>query len=628
MGAVAFAADLHYPYLNIRLKLPPSEDPFPGLGNYYSTLSRGIKSALWNPASLGKLELTEASLSSMLEQKSYNYERSFDVAEYGGDLDLGDGGTSGGRYGIFFRYPDDIGSGLATREIEVMGHANYATESTGLNFSTALKVNEWITVGFATTNPLEVSGDLSGEIPVTAKTITSFYGQTFGDMVIGNDGKLEYTFTDGGGGVTTFESTGSVWQGFLSQEATVPLIALTEARNSLNIESPFIGTVSSRYKNLYVGLNMIPINATAQINNDVRAVVSSDTGDVFLYTPDFDPDNETDLTNWINDPDNYGTSAGYKRKQIKLPAGQTIGTAKYRGFYTASAARFDLGAMYDITDWLTVGIVLENMGGASLDFTGTGRAAYYSYRNIDTAEADNFDDLIQPGGPDSIDLITDTWVTSHEVQGRKLYLEPQKNYALPQRLRYGFALKKPFLIAIDFEQNSTPMTFTYTDNDLPQEVTISNISLMRIGTETQFFALPFWLRSGLTLLSKPTVTGLDADAQQSFDDAFQFGFLPLKFDMGADINLWGTLVGGSFGFNGQSVFSFVQLDTTNLDLTKFVFYNTYVARDAWQIDYRAQVDPSATAAAYGTKITPAGEEKGFEFSDVKFVQTLGVTYRF
>jgi hypothetical protein len=627
LGTIALAADLDYPYLRVRLKLPPSEDPFPGMGNYYSTLSKGMKSALWNPASLGKLKLSEASLSSILELKTYDYQKSFDVEEQGGDLEFDGGGTPGGNYGVFFRYPQDIGTGLATREIEVMGHANYATESTGLNFSSALKVNEWITVGFASTSPLEVYGDLAGEIPVTAKTVTSFYGQTFGDMQIKSDGKLQYTFTSDGT-VTTYESTQDIWDGFLTQEATIPLISLTEARNSLNLQSPFMGTVSSRYGKLFVGLNMIPINATANINNDVRAVVSSDTEDIFLYTPDFDPENETELANWINDPDKYGTSAGYKRKQIKLPAGETVGTAKYRGFYSASTTRFDLGAMYDVTDWLTVGVVLENLGGSSLNFKGNGIASYISYRDIDTAEAENFDDLIQPGGKSSYDLITDTWVTTFEVQGRKLYLEPEKNFALPKRIRYGIALKRPFLIAIDFEQNQTPMTFTYTEDDQPKEITISNINLMRIGTETRFFALPFWMRSGLTLLSKPNVTGLNADAQQSFDDAFQFGFLPLKFDLGADMNLWGTMVGGSFGFNGQSIFSFLQLDTTNLDLTRFVFYNTYVARDAWQIDYRAQVDPSATAAAYGSKTVPAGEEKSFEFSDVKFVQTLGVTYRF
>jgi hypothetical protein len=627
LGTTTLAADLDYPYLSFRLKLPPSEDPFPGMGNYYSTLSRGMKSALWNPASLGKLKLSEASLSSMLEDKSFNYQKSYNVDERGGDLEFGDGATSGGNYGVFFRYPQDIGAGLATREIEVMGHANYATRSTGLNFSSALKVNEWITVGFASTSPLEVYGDLAGDIPVTAKSITDFSGQTFGEMEIGSDRKLRYTFTSDGT-VTTYESTQTIWEGFISQEATVPLIALTEARNSLNIQSPFIGTVSSRYGNLFVGLNMIPINATANINNDMRAVVSSDTEDVFLYTPDFDPENETDLANWINDPDRYGTSAGYKRKQIKLPIGETVGTAKYRGFYSAGTTRFDLGAMYDVTDWLTVGVVLENMGGSSLNFKGNGIATYISYRDIDTTEAQNFDDIIQPGGKSSYDLITDSWITTFEVQGRKLYLEPEKNYDLPRRIRYGFAFKKPFLIAIDFEQNQTPIKFSYIEDDQPKEITINSINLIRIGTETQFFALPFWMRSGLTLISKPTVTGLDADAQQSFDDVFQFGFLPLKFDTGADMNLWGTMVGGSFGFNGQSVFSFVQFDTTNLDLSKLVFYNIYVARDAWQIDYRVQVDPSATAAAYGTKTAPAGEEKEFEFSDVKFVQTFGVTYRF
>jgi hypothetical protein len=238
------------------------------------------------------------------------------------------------------------------------------------------------------------------------------------------------------------------------------------------------------------------------------------------------------------------------------------------------------------------------------------------------------DDLLEPGEEESVDLVSDRWITSFEVGDTKLYLEPEKTYALPKRMRYGIALRRPFLIAIDLEQNLNSVRIQTTDGDELKIYTISNIQLLRIGTETQFFALPFWMRSGLTLLSKPTVTGLDADAQKSFDDAFQFGFLPLKFDLGANINAWGTMVGGSLGFNGQSLFNLVQFDVTNTDLTKMVFYNINVGRDAWQVNYLAQADPLASAAAYGSKTVPAGEEKKFEYGDVRFVQTLGVTYKF
>lgn len=629
--AIAFAADLDFPYANFRLKLPPSENPFPGLGNYYSTLSKGMKSVLWNPASLGKLKLSEASFSTISALKTYNYERSFNISEYSGTFEAG-GGSSAGEYALFFRYPENIGTGINTKEVEVMAHTNYATSGTGINFTSALKINDWLMIGFAANNPLEVGTDLAGDFPLTARAVTNFYGQQIGDEIqIDTAGRLKYTFTSNGT-VTTCESIKPIWNGFLSQEVTIPLTSLSELRNNINIQSPYIGSIASKFGNLSLGLNMIPIYATVNIDNDVRTVVRADTQDRFFYIPDFDPENETERATWINDPDKYATSDGYKRRQIKLPTGEIISTTKYRGFYTASTTRLDIGAMYDITDWLTVGLVLENMSGSSLNFKGNGIATYINYRDIDTAEVGSVEDLIKPGGETPIELITNRWVTTTEVQDTKLYLEPEKSYDLPKRIRYGIALKKPFLIAIDFEQNQTPIKIKTVENNQPKEYTISNINLIRIGMETQFSMLPLWLRGGITFISKPTVTGLDADAQKNFDSAFQSGVLPLKLDLGSDSNFWGTIIGGSFGINGQSLLNLIQFDTTNIDLSKLIYFNTYIRKDAWQISYLLQVDPLGTAAAYGMKMVPAGQErqeKEFKWeSDLKFIQTLGVTYRF
>ncbi len=625
---VLLAADLNFPYMSVTMSAPPSEDPIPGLGTYYSTIAKGMKSALWNPAGLGKLKLAEVSLSAPLATDSYEYQRSFNIEETGGELEFDPGSIGGGgNYGLFFRYPQDIGPGLATREIEVMGHAIYATDTTGINFSTAQKVNEWVTVGFAANNPFEINSTLSGAFPVTAKATTSFYGQDIGDMEIGLDGKLRYTYTDGPVPVT-YESTAAVWNGFLSQEATLPVITFSELRNDMSFNSPYTGTIASHYGDLYVGLNMVPISATANIDNDMRALVDADTQDIYLYTPNFDPNDPNDINQWSLDPNRYGSANGFQRKDILLPAGDVVATAKYKGFYSASTTRFDLGGMYDVTDWLTVGLVLENIGGSTLNFHGTGRSAFVSYRKTNTEEADSFDELLQPGGKNVVDLISDQWITSFEVNGRELYLEEEKNIALPRRIRYGIAFKKPFLILIDFEQNQNTISIDTVENDQAKTYNISNISFLRIGTETQLLMFPMWLRGGLTLMAKPTVTGLEPDAQESFDNAFQFGYLPVRFDMGSDINFWGTFVGGSFGINGQSVFNFAQADATNPDMSKILFWTGYVARDAWTVTYRAVFDPAATAAAYGSKTVPAGTEKSFEVSDVRLIQTLGVTYRF
>ncbi|OGB87246.1 hypothetical protein A3J44_02730 [candidate division WOR-1 bacterium RIFCSPHIGHO2_02_FULL_45_12] len=614
-------ADFDFPYGSVKIKVPPSENPFPGFGSYYSTIAKGMKSILWNPASLGKLGLTEASLATISPSDTYGYSRTMALSETSGTLE---GGAS---LALLFRPPAEIGSGISTTDINVTVHADYATSSTGINFSSALKVNDQVAIGFTSNNPLELDLNLAGSFPITVRTAIDLKGQTVGGMEIANDGKLKYTFGSGAT-ITTYESTQPIWDGFLTQEVTVPFTNLSELRNNISIQSPYTGTLAGNFGQLCLGINMVPIYATANIQNDVRTVVNSDTDDGFLYTPNFDTSNQTELASWINDSDNYGSAAGYQRKVIKLPARETIATAKYKGDYTASTARFDIGAIFDVNNWLTVGLNLENASGSSLNFKGTGRSAYVTYREINTEDAGDVAELIQPGGKSAFDLFTDTWVSTTEAGGNSLFLEAEKNYALPKKIRFGIAFKKPFLIAVDFEQNQVPIKYMTTENNLPVEITISKINFMKIGTEMRIFALPVWLRGGTTLMSKPEISSLSAGAQSSLDKVFQYGFLPLNFDLGLETNAWDVIINTAFGINAQSLISSMQLDTGNMGLNKLVYYDITLGKDAWQISYLAEVDPTGTASAYGTKTVPAGTSKSFAAADIKFVQTLGLTYRF
>ncbi|OGC02861.1 hypothetical protein A3H38_04375 [candidate division WOR-1 bacterium RIFCSPLOWO2_02_FULL_46_20] len=614
-------ADFDFPYGSVKIKVPPSENPFPGFGSYYSTIAKGMKSILWNPASLGKLGLTEASFATISPSDTYGYSRTMALSETSGTLE---GGAS---LALLFRPPAEIGSGISTTDINVTVHADYATSSTGINFSSALKVNDQVAIGFTSNNPLELDLNLAGSFPITVRTAIDLKGQTVGGMEIANDGKLKYTFGSGAT-ITTYESTQPIWDGFLTQEVTVPFTNLSELRNNISIQSPYTGTLAGNFGQLCLGINMVPIYATANIQNDVRTVVNSDTDDGFLYTPNFDTSNQTELASWINDSDNYGSAAGYQRKVIKLPARETIATAKYKGDYTASTARFDIGAIFDVNNWLTVGLNLENASGSSLNFKGTGRSAYVTYREINTEDAGDVAELIQPGGKSAFDLFTDTWVSTTEAGGNSLFLEAEKNYALPKKIRFGIAFKKPFLIAVDFEQNQVPIKYMTTENNLPVEITISKINFMKIGTEMRIFALPVWLRGGTTLMSKPEISSLSAGAQSSLDKVFQYGFLPLNFDLGLETNAWDVIINTAFGINAQSLISSMQLDTGNMGLNKLVYYDITLGKDAWQISYLAEVDPTGTASAYGTKTVPAGTSKSFAAADIKFVQTLGLTYRF
>ncbi len=627
----AGAADVNFPYGNIRLGLPPGDDPLPGFGSYYTTIPLGIKSALWNPASLAKLKLSEAAVSVILDQGVYQNEKTSKLAETSGTFEITSGGGTAGQYGLFFRYPAQIGSGVNTKEVSVLSTAAYATTASGLNFSAAQKVNDWLTVGFSSYSPITAQMNIAGSFPLTARADTNLYGTTIDQMQIQTSGKLKYTFSSGGV-VTTYESTQPLWSGFLSQEVTIPVTNISEMRNNLNVSAPYMGTLAGRWQNTCFGLNFIPISGTANINNDIRAVVNADTPDQFIYAPDFDQTSQTDLANWISDPDRYGTATGYQRKQIDLPNGEIVGTGKYNGFYNASASRLDLGMTYDVNEAITFGLALENIGGAALNFQGNGLATFVDYRQLNTAEVT---DLFQPGGATSWAPFSNTWITTDEISSTKLMLEPGKNYELPKRVRFGIATKRPFTIALDIENNQVPISVVNTAQGATQNIMISGLTFIRLGVETRLFALPTVVRGGLTFMPKPTITGLTAESQQKIDDVYNnkiikimMGNLPVKLDLGSDTNFWGTIVGLSLGVNGQSLINILQFDATSSDLSKIAYAGLTVARDAWQLNYLCAADPTATYAAYSSKTVPAGQQKSFEFSDLKFIQTLGVTYKF
>ncbi|MBU1026585.1 MAG: hypothetical protein KKA31_02525, partial [Candidatus Margulisbacteria bacterium] len=165
LATLVYSADLDFPYARLRLKFPLANEAFPGFGSNYSTIARGQKSALWNPASLGKLKLSEASFSTLLSPQVIYYERTDTFAEASEDFNFGDSSaTPGGKYAIFLRPPEDIGPGIVTEEVNMVSSANYATEAQGHNFATALKVNEWFTVGFSSKNPFEFNMDLAGDV--------------------------------------------------------------------------------------------------------------------------------------------------------------------------------------------------------------------------------------------------------------------------------------------------------------------------------------------------------------------------------------------------------------------------------------------------------------------------------
>ncbi|MFH1826546.1 MAG: hypothetical protein ABH823_04560 [bacterium] len=606
-----------FPYARISLNTPPLENPYPGMGSYYSALSKGIKTVLWNPASLAKIEHAETDLAFINEIEpanvTYNYETSDQTMSFGSQ------GNETLSTTLYFTGDVNVTT-AATREHTFDGY--YNTNSTGINFKQALRVNDWLNVGVISRGHTNIAVDMSGDFPLVNKLNANFAGSSTSlieGLNINEDGYLTFTFTPEGADTGyTVNTPQPLWSGFLEQESTVPYHMILEARNDIQVNSDITLSGAMQRGNLSLGLNVTPISATANVNNKARAVIDEETPDIVLYKPNFDPENELDTINWFADETQYTSEIGYIQNYVRVPDGEIIADACYKGFYSANTMRLDLGLQHEVNDWLTLGLALENIGGANLNFQGSGRLAYVNSR-ISTEEPTG---LADPTADFNWDLFLDNFATYEGTED--FYLEEQLTVEIPKKMRLGFAIKKPILVAIDYESNQTPIRYQYTDEDgQPQTMIISNLNLWRIGTEMQVLFLPAWIRSSVTLVAKPSLANADAQTEESFNTYFQYGILPLDLNNSLEINFWGYLVGNSFGINASSLLALAQFDTMHQSMNKLLYTDLYLVRGPWQFSYLMALDPALTAGAYANRTTDE-----FQFSMLKWIQTISIGYRF
>jgi hypothetical protein len=620
-GAAQSVPGNDFPYTRLTLNIPPREAPYPGLGNYYSALSKGLETVMWNPASLTEIEYAQGKVSFLSGPPPYQISTVKELED--GQIDLGDQSEINIGY---YLTDDETVTTAATREHT--SHYFYRARESGIQFKQAIRANDWLSFGILSHSQAGGSIDVSGIFPAVTKSETNFLNKSNilgSGLSIDNSGFLTYTYTPESGGSYEYSTTDTLWAGFLNQSSTVPLNVILESRNDVNIYPGTTFSGAMKWEKLSFGVNFTPISANANINNTARAVINDGTADVYIYQPDFDPEDESAALNWIQDPNLYGSESGYKRNTINVPAGETIAEARFKGFYQASTLQGDLGLNYEVfEDVLSVGLVLENFTGSNLDFRGRGRVAYVNSK-VGTEEPGGF----EPGQEFTWSPFRDDF---EAVEGTEdFYLPPSYNVALPKKLRLGLVLRKPFLIALDYEQNQTPIVIQQYE-DSTDQITVSNINFLRIGIETQLFALPVWLRGGTALLFKPNIEGATQEAMDNIDDIFRFGVLPASLDLGLETNIYGTRVGTDVGANATSALSLYQLDSLNQDIGKIGYYDVYVARGPWKVTYMAIIDPKFFPAL-GYKLSTSGEDSDFDFDDfagrhLKWIQTVSVSYIF
>lgn len=615
-GLVLAAND--FPYSNISLRFPGQEDPFPGMGTGFASLSDGISTALWNPAGLMKTRSAEFDIGTTTTAPPQPYDRVYQTTDAAIDTGSGNAGLSGA-----ILYTGDLTANtLLTRDWT--GHVNYASYPSGSTFKQAIRVGNNFAFGVISRGETSAALDLRGSVPIQLKSDIDLSGGVSNfmksGMSIGTDGKLTYSYNAGGTSYT-YTSSQEVPGQFLKQTQRIPFETVSDSHNDLNIQSNLTLSGAAKWEKLSLGVNVTPLSATYNVDNTIRMLVKSDTADPFFYLPKFDPTIPADVANWMSDVSaRYADiNNGYNKKYIRIPAGESVLEARYKGFFTASAQRIDVGMIYDFSDVFSVGASIDNATAAELNFKGTGLVAYAQSR-VSTAEVPA---LLDPASAESYSPFTDSFSPLAGTEG--LGMAAETKIPLPQRVKFGATLRRPFLITLDYEQQNTPLIVRYQKEDQTYaDLIISNIRLVRGGMETQLFFLPIWLRGGMTLMIKPTLSGADAKTLDSFNQAFKYKALPLKLDLGSSFKIREFEIGDGLGVSVTSITALLQLDTLNNDFGRMAYYNLYMKRgEDWTVTFENTLDPAATATAYS-----AATNKNDYLSIAKWISTLTVSVRF
>jgi len=209
-------------------------------------------------------------------------------------------------------------------------------------------------------------------------------------------------------------------------------------------------------------------------------------------------------------------------------------------------------------------------------------------------------------------------------------MEESKTYELPRKLRYGMHITRPFLIALDYETRTNPMIIQVVDSAGSRvDVGISNINVLRLGSEMQVFALPVWLRGGIGVVSKPSAD--NAEVQAKIDSTFPEGipFLPAKLDLGLQTEITGAKTGLAFGVDAMSAISLYSVDLLYTNIAKPLFWTLYTGKENWKIFYTAAADIPGTVMVLKSKGIPMDRAlESLSASDIKWNQTFAVSLSF
>ena len=600
--------------LNARYKYDYTQPPEfqPSLNSQFTTLAHGVVDVLANPAGITDVNTIEIAFG--LSGYVNNPIRSDTNSIYIDDAGM-EGLEQAPNSRAYVRITDDR-TAVSPEPRAVTVDEDYS-KGGGFNyFGMTYKVADWLAFSISRRRPTVMSFDYSAFMPVMVDVKADFRGATFeagnpGDYIrIRYDGTIEAVIAG-----MPHTSEVSAWSGFLDQGTSEVNWVNGIFDNSIANHNSVVITTAIKTGQVSWGLNVIPESVDIELNNEMYVQSDANNSNLKFYLPKTNFGSTLEALYWVTSE--VQTPAGYHSMEVETLPGQQLGSAKVAGKYSGSFVRMDLGMQWEPTDWFTLAGVYENFNGATLKLEGVNIIQYVQHRLDTTAKMPTEESASywNPFLPDP----------THEVEVENvirntLTMQPIE---LPKKLKFGCAFKKPFLIAVDWEQWQNEYRFT-SDPGHPETahyITISDITFLKLGMESQFWFFPVIMRGSLTSLLRPTTN--DPELEKNFDDLYQsLPVVPVDGNLYFGFGLLDGEWGFGFGGGGLPLLRAVMLDMSGI--AKVFYLNTYFKKGDWQVSYLMTMDPVLTAFSSDISTT-AGID-----SDIRLMQTstLSIGFRF
>lgn len=579
----------------------------------YSSSTGGINGVLANPAGIARSSTFEIFMGYGEHIKSRPLATFTTSDESFGDIGGSTGANDFFTAGIYYTDdPTDAPTNeFKTRDINVRIDYDHGGGVTDLGV--AFNLGDTFAFGVSRKRPASYNIDLNAYIPVTFRTTMDLRGKDFpGGLTITSTGTAQYN----DGVNPTYTTNASLYEKFTYNSSAAALSTSINFNNEAVDSREIVLTVGGKAGDFLWGFNAIPISSNIVLDNSLISKVTTSSANMVYYVPDFDPNVPAEAVIWFTDANNlYSREAGYTTYSIVLTPESYVYRGVARGNYSASAMRVDFGLIWQPADFMSMSLVYENIGGASLIYKG--RGVFSTVESYISSE----------DPPDFTIGSKESWApltgTPRSVEGAGGFDLPDEfAIELPRKGKFGIAFTKPFFIAIDYEKYFTD--FTYSD------ITFTDVSFVNVGLQSSLFGLPLILRYDSRWLLRPTVRGVkDPGQKEDIDDMLgQFPVLPASNTFGAAIRAWDVEIGGDFTENHASFLSIYEGDI--LDFMKVLSYDYYVRGDNWDITYTALGEPFYLLSQNAELLQADGSAPEVSFNEVKmnWVYSLKFGYRF